>query len=244
MKNIKYFFQYLLIKTFFIIFKTIGYSRASNLGMFIGKNFGPFFKSKKIINQNIKNYDPNLNEESIKKITKIMWGNYGRIFAEYMFIKDFRNNPKEFQEGIPDITKIGPVGAMTLEMAKFYFAVAAVDFTHCVLKNDSTQCKAFMDSLKDPAGHVGFALFMKTNHMTIEYAHIISRGKINPALASYLDQRDIRANSLNQGSPLWYNSDTSLILWDIPEHKYVKPDIFINRDKNSIYVPSSIDFKM
>jgi len=92
MKNIKYFFQYLLIKTFFIIFKTIGYSRASNLGMFIGKNFGPFFKSKKIINQNIKNYDPNLNEESIKKITKIMWGNYGRIFAEYMFIKDFRLN--------------------------------------------------------------------------------------------------------------------------------------------------------
>ncbi|MBT6325068.1 MAG: hypothetical protein HOJ35_03805, partial [Bdellovibrionales bacterium] len=96
------------------------------------------------------------------------------------------NHPREFNEGIKDITAIGPTGAMTLEMAKFYMAVAAVDFTKCVLNNDPTQCIAFIESLKDPAGHVGFALFMKSNHLTVEYAHIISRGKINPALASYL----------------------------------------------------------
>lgn len=96
------------------------------------------------------------------------------------------NKPKEFNDGIKDISAIGPWGAMTLEMAKFYMAVAAVDFTKCILKNDPTQCQAFIESLKDPAGHVGFALFMKSNHLTVEYAHIISRGKINPALASYL----------------------------------------------------------
>ena len=29
--------------------------------------------------------------KNLNKITKLMWNNYGRIFAEYMFIKDFRS---------------------------------------------------------------------------------------------------------------------------------------------------------
>ena len=33
---------------------------------------------------------PNINSENLEKITKLMWNNYGRVFAEYMFIKDFR----------------------------------------------------------------------------------------------------------------------------------------------------------
>ena len=32
-----------------------------------------------------------MSHEEINKITKLMWNNYGRVFAEYMFIKDFRN---------------------------------------------------------------------------------------------------------------------------------------------------------
>tara|TARA_B100001564_G_C20538097_1_gene623039 strand:+ start:165 stop:1028 length:864 start_codon:yes stop_codon:yes gene_type:complete len=92
MKYIKYFFQYLIIKIFFIFFKIIGYRRASNVGEFIGRNFGPLFKSKKIIKKNILNYNPNLNEKLLENFIKKMWGNYGRIFAEYMFIKDFRIN--------------------------------------------------------------------------------------------------------------------------------------------------------
>ena len=52
MKYIKYFFQYLVIKIFFIIFKVIGYNKASNLGELVGRNVGPIFKSKKIIKQN------------------------------------------------------------------------------------------------------------------------------------------------------------------------------------------------
>ena len=27
----------------------------------------------------------------MNKMTKLMWNNYGRVFAEYMFIKDFRS---------------------------------------------------------------------------------------------------------------------------------------------------------
>ena len=92
MKYVRYFFQYLIIKIFFIIFKMIGYSKASNLGEFFGTKVGPLFKSKKIIKKNIQNYNPNLNEILVKKFIEKMWGNYGRIFAEYMFIKDFRLN--------------------------------------------------------------------------------------------------------------------------------------------------------
>ncbi len=95
MKVIKYFFQYLLISLFFFICKLIGYKRASNLGGFIGKNIGHFFKSKNIIFQNIKNYNSNIDKLSINNIEKKMWGNYGRILAEYVYLKDFRLNKLE-----------------------------------------------------------------------------------------------------------------------------------------------------
>ena len=76
-------------------------------------------------------------------------------------------NPQAFHDGIKDITAIGPWGAMTLEMAKFYYAVAAVEFTHCIMQGDGTLCDAFVESLKDPVSHIGFAIFMKSNHMTM-----------------------------------------------------------------------------
>ena len=92
MKPIKYFFQFLLIKMLFIIFKIIGYKKASNLGALIGLTFGPILKSKKIIQNNIKNYSSTVSDVSRKIIIKKMWENYGRIFAEYIFLKDFRLN--------------------------------------------------------------------------------------------------------------------------------------------------------
>jgi len=90
MKQIKYFFQFILINLFFLIFKIIGYKKASNLGAVIGSVFGPIIKSKKIIKENIRNYSPNIDDRSMNIIIKKMWKNYGRIFAEYIFLKDFR----------------------------------------------------------------------------------------------------------------------------------------------------------
>ena len=95
MKYIKYFFQFILIKLFFLIFKLVGYKNASNLGGMIGSKFGPIFKSKKIIKNNLKNYLPNSDDQQIKNIINKMWENYGRIFAEYIFIKDFRSTKLE-----------------------------------------------------------------------------------------------------------------------------------------------------
>ena len=90
MKKIKYLLQFLFIKLFFFIFKIIGYKNASSLGAIIGFILGPLLKSKKIINKNIRNYSPNISETEIDNLTKKMWANYGRIFAEYMYIKNFR----------------------------------------------------------------------------------------------------------------------------------------------------------
>jgi len=95
MKQIKYFFQFIIIKLLFIIFRLIGYKNASNLGAMIGSTIGPIIKSKKVIEKNIKNYSNNITDKDMNDIVKKMWKNYGRIFGEYMYIKDFRINKLE-----------------------------------------------------------------------------------------------------------------------------------------------------
>ena len=97
MKIVNYLIQYVLIKIFFFICKIIGYKNASNLGETIGKKVGPIFKSKKIIEKNINLILPDAKSERIEEIIKKMWGNYGRILSEYVFMKDFRNgNLKDY----------------------------------------------------------------------------------------------------------------------------------------------------
>ena len=91
MRNIKYFFQFLLIVPLFVIFKLIGLNLASFIGGKLFEIIGPLFRSEKIIHSNIKKAFPNLNSKEINKITKQMWNNYGRVFSEYMFIKNYRN---------------------------------------------------------------------------------------------------------------------------------------------------------
>ena len=92
MKLIKYFFEYIIIKLLFFIFKLIGYKISSNLGEIIGKNFGPLFRNKKLILKNLEVAKIGVNNETRELIIKKMWGNYGRILSEYPFIKDFDNN--------------------------------------------------------------------------------------------------------------------------------------------------------
>ena len=96
MKLIKYLFQFLLAIFCFIFFKILGVKLSSRLSGKIFENIGPIFRSKKIIEENIKRAIPNISKENLNKIKTLMWNNYGRVFAEYIFIKDFRNgNLKE-----------------------------------------------------------------------------------------------------------------------------------------------------
>ena len=90
MKNIKYFTQFLFAIIFFIFFKILGPNFSSKFSGKLFEKIGPLFRSKKIIYSNIKKALPKISEEEINKITRSMWNNYGRVFAEYMFIKDFR----------------------------------------------------------------------------------------------------------------------------------------------------------
>ena len=90
MKNIKYFTQYILIILLLLFFKIIGHKFALIISSKLFSFFGPLFRSKKIIYSNLSNAFPNLNEFEKSKITKRMWSNYGKILAEYVFIKNFR----------------------------------------------------------------------------------------------------------------------------------------------------------
>lgn len=91
MTNIKYFLQFILIFVLFSLYKIIGLKAASYISAVLFKTLGPIFRSKKIIHANISKALPNLNEFEKNKIINEMWSNYGKIFAEYMFIKEFRN---------------------------------------------------------------------------------------------------------------------------------------------------------
>ena len=91
MKVIKYFLEFFFISIFFFIFRIIGYKNASNLGEKIGKIFGPLFRSSLKVKKNLENSNIGNSNEERERIVKNMWGNYGRIFADYMYIKNFRN---------------------------------------------------------------------------------------------------------------------------------------------------------
>ena len=94
MKNLKYFCEFLIIFILFFIFKIIGYRFASKFGYLIGRTFGPNFRSKEVILKNIKNFKHSIKKGS-EKIIEEMWGNYGRILAEYPYIPKFRNGKLE-----------------------------------------------------------------------------------------------------------------------------------------------------
>ena len=95
MKYIKYFIEFLFIISLFAIFKIIGLKNASALGEKIGIAIGPLFRSKTIIRKNINFAFPNINSSDEKKIIKGMWSNYGRTFAEYVFLNKFSKNSPE-----------------------------------------------------------------------------------------------------------------------------------------------------
>ena len=90
MKSIKYFIQFLLILILFFVFKILRLRLASYVSGKIISFIGPYFRSRTLIKSNILKALPNLSKNEIDKISKAMWHNYGRILAEYMFIKEFR----------------------------------------------------------------------------------------------------------------------------------------------------------
>ena len=98
MNTIKYFIQFLIIFFFFIIYRILGLKIASNLSSKLLKIFGPFFRSRELMEKNILKAFPNIGSNQIDKIINNMWGNYGRILSEYVFLKNFRKS--KYQDNI------------------------------------------------------------------------------------------------------------------------------------------------
>jgi len=90
MKKLIYFIEFIFINIFFFLFKLLGYKISSNLGFLIGKLFGPIFRSKSLIVENLKKSNISI-KQNYNEIASNVLGNYGRIFSEYPFLKSFRN---------------------------------------------------------------------------------------------------------------------------------------------------------
>ena len=85
MKHIKYFIQFLFISCLLILFKIVRLKFSRIIASKLFSTFGPFFRSKKIIEQNISFAFNESDKEFKKVIISNMWKSYGKILAEYVF---------------------------------------------------------------------------------------------------------------------------------------------------------------
>ena len=89
MKSFYHLTQFVFITFLFGVFKLIGFKNSSNIGFFLGKKLGPIFRSKSLIIKNLKKAKI---KGDFEKIASNVLGNYGRIFSEYVHLKNFKND--------------------------------------------------------------------------------------------------------------------------------------------------------
>ena len=94
-KFLRYSIETIVIVFFFSIFKILGLKNSSIISGKIFKIVGHFFRPKKTVENNLRIAFPNLSDNEIKKYILEMWEYYGKIFAEYIFLSELRNNKKE-----------------------------------------------------------------------------------------------------------------------------------------------------
>ena len=93
-KFLRYSIETIVIVFFFSIFKILGLKNSSIISGKIFKIVGHFFRPKKTVENNLRIAFPNLSDNEIKKYILEMWEYYGKIFAEYIFLSELRNNKK------------------------------------------------------------------------------------------------------------------------------------------------------
>ena len=94
MKQIRYLIEFVVIIFLFTVIKLFGLKISQSIFSIIFKNIGPLFRSRKISHSNLSLALPNIDKPKRDTIIDNMWANYGKIFSEYMFIKNFRENSK------------------------------------------------------------------------------------------------------------------------------------------------------
>jgi KDO2-lipid IV(A) lauroyltransferase len=91
-KSLKYFFQSIIIIIFFIFGRLVGLRLSRKFFSFFFSLIAPFFKSKKIIENNLNIFSDNISLRKKQVIISNMWKNYGMTFIEYIFLDYFRKN--------------------------------------------------------------------------------------------------------------------------------------------------------
>ena len=91
MNKIKYLLQFIFFFSLILIFKIIGLNFSRKISKIIFSTLGPYIRKNKTIDANLKIAFRDIDQNQRKQIIKNMWSSYGNIFAEYIFIKNFRH---------------------------------------------------------------------------------------------------------------------------------------------------------
>ena len=86
MKQINYFLQAIIIYIFFLIGFILRLNISRKLFGTLFSIIGPFFKSQKIIKNNLSIFSKKFVNIDKKKITKSMWKNYGMTLLSMYFL--------------------------------------------------------------------------------------------------------------------------------------------------------------
>tara|TARA_E500000178_G_scaffold356195_1_gene432415 strand:- start:1999 stop:2856 length:858 start_codon:yes stop_codon:yes gene_type:complete len=106
-KIINYLFQAFFIYLFFFFGRLLGLKISRKIFSIIFSKIGPFFKSKKIIKNNLSIFLNKTNNLNKNEIVNNMWKNYGMTFIEYIFLDYFKkNNSHIIFKGEDNLTKI------------------------------------------------------------------------------------------------------------------------------------------
>ena len=108
-KKIFYFIQALVIYFLFLIGFILGIKLSRIFFASLFSLFGPFFRSRKIIDKNLNIFLPNISVEKRNEIISNMWNNYGKTFIEYIFLKKIKKQEHsieiEDEANLSDIIK-------------------------------------------------------------------------------------------------------------------------------------------
>ena len=108
-KKIFYFIQALVIYFLFLIGFILGIKLSRIFFANLFSLFGPFFRSRKVIDKNLNIFLPNISDEKRNEIISNMWKNYGKTFIEYIFLKKIKKQEHsieiEDEANLQDIIK-------------------------------------------------------------------------------------------------------------------------------------------
>ena len=108
-KKIFYFIQALVIYFLFLIGFILGIKLSRIFFANLFSLFGPFFRSRKVIDTNLNIFLPNISVEKKNEIISNMWKNYGKTFIEYIFLKKIKKQEHsieiEDEANLSDIIK-------------------------------------------------------------------------------------------------------------------------------------------